>query len=281
MAPNNSAAALPPHIPPHTHLLDHNLGMMGDGTASESPMASNFGSHKHFPSSKDWSPFIKYGNFLDETDLAFLNSPTPRAGYHPAGAAAGANAVKSDLPPPHPPQAAHQQFWHAPSNLPQYNTDDLLAVQSARLLSNKMALQDRLKHNNSSSSSSSQMISAPTEYSAPLGHELEGSEIPMILSKRPKIKQNRPKVKPGQTGAFINYSAEELASPGLAAIANAAKDLSPQNNFRLSEGRETDDMTNKARKLEVPVAMLGTGYWDGSAAQNMREAVVWHVTQLP
>lgn len=161
-----------------------------------------------------------------EDDLSFLNSPTPRIPPRPNASSAtqsatqdGLHLPRSDRPPSNMPTATStQQFW-SNANLPSYPTEDLLAIQSARLLSNKMALQDRLNQNTGASSEPS-IMSTPA---------VATKDFPMILNK--KVKKNKPKVRPDKfAGGGYNYSVGELASPGLDAITSAAEELSPNKD---------------------------------------------------
>ena len=184
--------------------------MSGD-PASFSPMASSFIAQRQLPTSKDWSPFIKYGTLVDE-DLAFLNSPTPRAPQHPLhqSSAQGRPEAQGMGPPGAPPGSG---FWTgSAAGASAISQDDLMAIQSARLLSNKMALQDRLRINSASDEAASARRMSSEQ----------PPELPNILNKKPR--KTKPKAR---TGLLLGAPDGESAL-GFAAITNAARDLSPQ-----------------------------------------------------
>lgn len=198
----NANPGLPPHPPGQgTHPSPRYDPLTGD-PVSFSPMTNSFITSKQLPTSKDWSPFVREGA-LQEDDLAFLNSPTPRPPHHPFVVGGGVQTMG-------PPGAAHTHWSGSGSSA--MSQDDLMAIQSARLLSNKMALQDRLKNNG--------VGGTPAQVSS------DQPGIPMILNKKPR------KTKPRSRSGLIigGFDASVEASQGFAAITSAARDLSPQRS---------------------------------------------------
>ena len=145
-----------------------------------------------------------------------------------------------------PPGAPHGSgFWaNSAAGASAISQDDLMAIQSARLLSNKMALQDRLRINSSSEEVTS---------SRPVSTE-QPPEIPTILNKKPR--KSRPKTRTGLLLGGPDGSSTGDSAIGFAAITDAARELSPNRPVveASTKMRSLNEEAVVARPIALPPA---------------------------